>query len=378
VTGVTLAGEAEPLRASAVVLAVGHSARELLAQLDAAGVPLSAKPFAVGFRIEHPQALINQARLGEYASAVTEGALPAADYRLTWQPRAPAAGNEIGEMGAGAARGGGDAFSFCMCPGGQIVPTSTDEGHLCVNGMSFSRRQSQWANSAVVTQVTPSALAAFGAHGPLAGLAFQEAIEQTAARLGGGNLVAPVQLASDFIAGRETEAALLPTSSYRLGVRSARLDQIYPPELTESLRAALCEWERLLPGFCSGLLHGVETRTSCPVQIERDRTTLECPGLAGVYPTGEGAGWAGGIVSAAVDGVRVGRALAIARGVPLGALLGLAAAREDEPDVDASPGAAKGSDRHGGRQRMPRRGSKPSVGAAAAPREGKRTARAVY
>jgi uncharacterized FAD-dependent dehydrogenase len=346
-TGVVLAGSEETVHADATVLAVGHSARELVTQMSAAGVRLTAKPFAVGFRIEHPQEMINAARLGAYAGAVDDGALPAADYRLTWQPppRAPAepgAGAADGDGGAAAAVVG-DAFSFCMCPGGQIVPTSTDSGHLCVNGMSFSRRQSRWANSAVVSQVTDAILEPFVAeHGALAGLAFQEAIEREAARLGGGDLVAPVQLAADFLAGRPTDPAALPPSSYRLGVRAARLDLIYPEALTASLRAALRSWERQLPGFASdprALLHGVETRTSCPVQIARDRSTLESVELRGVYPTGEGAGWAGGIVSAAVDGVRVGRALALALGVPEGSLTGLAAASEPEAAAAESPRA---------------------------------------
>lgn len=389
--GVRLAGEeGEVVRGRSVVLAVGHSARELLAELRGAGVPLASKPFAVGFRIEHPQALINGARLGEYAHAVAGGALPAADYRLTWQPRREGGGATgraaEGEEGTEGAEGedwaggtrtavGGAAYSFCMCPGGQIVPTSTSESQLCVNGMSFSRRQSKWANSAVVTEVHAEALQPYAQqHGPLAGLAFQEHIEQLAAQMGGGGLVAPVQLASDFIAGRLSDPSLLPPSSYRLGVRSARLDLIYPPALTASLRAALTEWERRIPGFASdpaALLHGVETRTSCPVQIARHADSLQCPGLEGVYPAGEGAGWAGGIVSAAVDGVRVGRALALASGVPLAELRGLAAATEDEAGDEGGArerrrgGAAKaqaetaGSSRAGARahaaeRRLPR------------------------
>lgn len=335
--GVRLAAGGEELRAASVVLAVGHSARELLGELRAAGVPLAPKPFAVGFRIEHPQEMINAAQLGPFAGAVGEGALPAADYRLTWQPPRAA----LGSGAAPSAPEVGDAFSFCMCPGGQIVPTATHEDQLCVNGMSFSRRQSKWANSAVVTQVTAAALRPYEAqHGPLAGLALQEDIERAAAAMGGGGLVAPVQLASDFIAGRLSDPASLPPSSYRLGVKSARLDLIYPEPLTRSLQAALAAWERRMPGFAShpsALLHGVETRTSCPVQIDRDRATLQCPGLGGVYPTGEGAGWAGGIVSAAVDGVRVGRALALASGVPPGALRGLAAATEDEGGAEQQP-----------------------------------------
>lgn len=217
-------------------------------------------------------------------------------------------------------------FSFCMCPGGQIVPTSCVEDELCINGMSFSRRNSKWANSALVVGIVPRDWAAYEAeHGVLAGVALQEAIERKAAAMGGMGLRAPVQRASDFLEGRPSQEPL-PSSSYRLGVTNARCDQLYSEEITAALRQALLRFDRSLPGFAThpdALLHGVETRTSAPVRIERldedaGARALQSTSIEGLYPTGEGAGYAGGIVSAAVDGWRVGAMLAAAlTGAPL-------------------------------------------------------------
>ena len=315
VVGVGLADGSEE-RGEAVVLAAGHSARELYAELVAQGATLAPKIFAVGFRVEHPQAFVNAAQYGDELAKNTDTTgrgygLPAASYRMALGT----ADAEKGERGC---------YSFCMCPGGQVVPTSLEKGRLCINGMSFSNRASRWANSAVVVSVGAEygdlgpegdLRDCVGGGDPLAGLRFQEEMEARAAEMGGGDLECPVQRVPDFLEGKlSTEP--LPRSSYRLGVRPAPLHELYPPAVTEALREALRRWGRTMPGFASedALLHGVETRTSAPVQVQREGATFEALGLPGLYPAGEGAGYAGGIVSAAVDGLRVGRALAEALG----------------------------------------------------------------
>ena len=304
----------------AVVLATGHSARDVYEQLHESGVKLEAKGFAVGFRVEHPQKLINKIQYGagwassvvtgrkttdavnqEYLSSFHEeshhkGHLPVPSYRLATDKAFD--GVEF--------RG---AYSFCMCPGGQIVPASTDPEEVCVNGMSFSRRDSQWANSALVVTVSPddSVLEPYREeHGVLAGLAFQRDMERRASVMGGGNMTVPVQRLTDFVAGRPSKTA--PSSSYRLGVKPAACHDIYPYPLVAALRNALTEhFERQLPGFVceDGLLHAVETRTSSPLRVAREKETMEAIGCRKLYPVGEGAGFAGGIVSAAVDGMAV-------------------------------------------------------------------------
>jgi len=339
------------LRASAVIFAPGHSARATWAAAAAAGASLEAKPFAVGLRVEHPQALIDTAQYGELASLVArgKGPVPVADYRLACQ-----AATEQGSAGGGGAgappRG---VYSFCMCPGGQVVPTSTTPDELCINGMSFSARGSPWANAAVVVGVGPEdwgwrgaggeevrlaspatpAAALLATHPAFAGVRFQRAVERAAAVAGGGGLRAPAQRVVDYLGGeaggaQPAAATPLPPSSYRLGVTPARLAGLYPPAVSAALRAGLARFDRGLPGFAThpaGLLHGVETRTSSPVRFVRggageggaSRTPWgESPGLAGLFPAGEGAGYAGGIVSAAVDGVRA------AEGVIAGLVVG--------------------------------------------------------
>jgi len=185
-------------------------------------------------------------------------------------------------------------YSFCMCPGGQIVPTSTDPDEICINGMSFSRRDSFWANSALVVTVAANdtVLEPYRQeHGVLAGIAFQRDMERRAAVMGGGNLTVPVQRLTDFIAGRPSVTA--PSSSYRLGVRPAACHEIYPTPLVSALRTAVMEeFEQKMPGFVceEALLHGVETRTSSPVRITRDSLTLQAVGASNLYPVGEGAG----------------------------------------------------------------------------------------
>ncbi len=299
----------EELPATRVVLAVGHSARALYDALFDEGVPLEAQGCAVGFRVEHPQALIDTAQYGErLASQVARGSgkLPVADYRL---------------VSRNLEENVRQAYSFCMCPGGQIVPTSTNPAELCVNGMSFSKRASPFANSGLVVPVTPADYAPFGKPGreALSGIAFQIAIERAAAVAGGGDLVAPVQNVEQFLAGEKPRAgSKAPQSTYRLGVRNAAVHELYPSAVTEALRVALQAFNRTLPGYASaaGVMHGVETRTSAPLRITRGED-YQSPGARGLYPVGEGAGYAGGIVSAAVDGLQAADALlAELTGVP--------------------------------------------------------------
>lgn len=288
----------EELEADAVILAPGHSARSLYGVLTESGVVLRAKPFAMGFRVEHPQSVIDCAQYGdELATQVDRGRgkLPVASYSLA--ARVP--------DGAGEER---PCYSFCMCPGGQVVPTSVSKDELCVNGMSFSKRGSPWANSALVCGVTPSDYAPYEAeHGALAGVALQTAAERRAAALGGGNMVAPAQRLVDFVNGRGPSETL-PRTSYRLGVVPADMSEIYPAPLTTALRTAAAKFADQLDGFLceEAVLIGAETRTSAPVWVERDETLMSA--VAGLFPCGEGAGHAGGIVSAAVDGVKAGAA----------------------------------------------------------------------
>ncbi|MSP62798.1 MAG: FAD-dependent oxidoreductase [Myxococcales bacterium] len=290
VCGVRLRSGAE-LSADAVVLAVGHSARPVYELLHRRGVALVAKSFAVGARVEHPQPLIDRQ---QYGRAAGHPKLPAAFYELTAQ--VPSGSGERG------------VYSFCMCPGGWIVAAATEPEALCTNGMSLSRRDSPFADAALVVTVEPRDFGA-DAGGPLAGLEFQRAIERRAFAAGGGGFVAPGQRITDFLAGRATDAPL--ASSYRPGVVGGRVDDLLPPFVAEALRKALPRFGRTVAGFAgeSGQVVGVETRTSSPVRVVRDDRSLQSPSLPGLYPAGEGAGYAGGIVSAAIDGLRIADAI---------------------------------------------------------------------
>ncbi len=291
VVGVRCASGRE-LVGDAVVLAVGHSARPLYADLHAAGVAMEAKAFAVGARVEHPQPLIDRI---QYGSAHGHPRLPAAFYHVTATVPTPDAGD----------RG---VYSFCMCPGGWIVDSSTEQGALCVNGMSLKRRDSPFANSALVVTVEPrDYLGRFG-DGPLAGIELQRELERRAFALGGGDFVAPAQRLPDFVARRATSEPL--RSSYRPRVAGANLRGVLPPFVGDALERALSKFQRTMPGFVTAeaQLVGVETRTSAPVRVLRDGQ-LSSPTHPGLYPAGEGAGYAGGIVSAAVDGMRVADAI---------------------------------------------------------------------
>jgi hypothetical protein len=289
VAGVTLAdGAVVPARA--VVVATGHSARDVLELLRRRAVALTFKPFALGVRIEHPQELVDRRQYGALAG---HPALGAASYRLVEQ----CAGTSV--------------FSFCMCPGGHVAPATTEADAVVVNGWSSSSRRGRFANSGFVTPVAERELAALGLDpaDPLAGLAFQARFEQAAWSAGGGAFVAPAQRLQDLVVGRPSTS--LPACSYPRGIQPARLDLLLG-HLAGPIVAALRRLGARMPELLGpeGIALGVESRTSCPVRVLRDGTSLASPSLAGLYPCGEGAGYAGGILSAALDGLRVGRRVA--------------------------------------------------------------------
>ncbi|HWO21994.1 MAG TPA: FAD-dependent oxidoreductase [Kofleriaceae bacterium] len=299
--GVRLA-DGDELIGRAVVLATGHSARDVHELLLRAGVRLEAKPFAMGVRIEHPQPLIDRIQYGRFAG---HARLPAAAYRLAYTPDDARGGRD--------AQGARGAFSFCMCPGGWIVPAATEQDGVVVNGMSLSRRDSPYANSGLVVSIEVADLARLGLPPPLGGILLQRRLEQAAAAAGGGALRAPATRATDFAAGRASSS--VPATSYQPGLAAgdvgAVLDATGLP-LAARLREALAVFDRMMRGYLTeeAVLVGVESRTSSPVRVPRDAASLESPDAAGLYPCGEGAGYAGGIVSAALDGIRVARAIA--------------------------------------------------------------------
>ncbi|MDO7847486.1 FAD-binding protein [Hymenobacter sp. M29] len=287
--GVVLAS-GEVLEAEATILATGHSARDIYELLDRRGVLIEAKPFAMGVRVEHPQALIDQAQYRR----TDRGLLPAASYSLVHQTEVQ-----------GRQRG---VFSFCMCPGGFIVPAATAPGEVVVNGMSPSRRDSRFANSGIVAAVELEDLDV-RQYGALAGLRFQQALEQRACQAAGGTQQAPAQLLGDFLK-KKTSGQLLETS-YQPGLVSLRMDDVLGPVLAERLRQGFQDFGRKIPGYATNAAQivGVESRTSAPVRIPRDKDTLQHPVVQGLFPCGEGAGYAGGIVSAAMDGERCAEAV---------------------------------------------------------------------
>jgi len=287
-----LVNEGEAVPAEAVILATGHSARDVYRLLERHSLALEAKPFAVGVRVEHPQALIDSVQYHYPRGTERPRLLPAARYALATKVR---------ERGV---------HSFCMCPGGFVVPAATENDEVVVNGMSLSRRDSPFANSGMVVTVEPEDLADFvGEHGVLAGIAFQKHLERAAKDAGGGGQTAPAQLLPDYLARRES-SSLAPTS-YKPGLRPARLDEILPAFIAKRLAAGLRLFGKRMRGYLTeeAQLIGFETRTSSPLRIPRDPETLQHPDLSGLYPCGEGAGYAGGIVSAALDGMRCAEAL---------------------------------------------------------------------
>ncbi len=284
----------EEILADSVILATGHSARDIYRLLAARGILMEAKPFAVGFRIEHPQPFIDSTQYHLRSGEERPRLLPAARYRLA---------TKIRDRGV---------HSFCMCPGGWIVPASTENDEVVVNGMSLSRRDSPFANSGMVSTVEPEDVRHLvPEHGILAGLVFQKQLEQSAKIAGGGGQVAPAQRATDFVAGKISSS--LPDTSYFPGLTSAPLHELLPAWITSRMRDGFRLFGRQMHGYISetALLIGFETRTSSPVRIPRRDETLEHPEIAGLFPCGEGAGYAGGIVSAAMDGLRVADAACV-------------------------------------------------------------------
>lgn len=273
----------------AVILATGHSARDIFELLESKSILMEQKGFAMGVRIEHPQPLIDSI---QYRNPAQRSVLPAASYHVA---------STVDERGV---------FSFCMCPGGFIVPSATAPDEVVVNGMSLSRRDSPFANSGLVVSVETEDLAPYASSGVLAGVAYQKALEVMAAESGGGMQRAPAQRVTDFIAGRMSPT--LPACSYNPGITSAPLHELLPASLARRLQRGLVDFGRAMRGYVSedAIVVGVETRTSSPVRIPRDSASLEHPEVARFYPCGEGAGYAGGIVSAAIDGMRVADAIA--------------------------------------------------------------------
>ena len=271
----------EEIPCAQVILAIGHSARDTMEMLYERGLPMAQKPFAVGVRVEHPREMIDKS---QYGAAAGHAALGAADYKLHCRPD-----------------GGRGVYSFCMCPGGVVIAAASEQGGVVVNGMSEHARDARNSNSALLVGVEPSD---FGSDHPLAGFAFQHRMEQAAYRLGGGDYRAPAQLVGDFLGGRASTRWGDVQPSYLPGVTLCDLRECLPTFVSDSLCAALPIFGRQLYGFdrADAVLTGVESRSSSPVRVLRDDTGRSA--VRGVYPCGEGAGYAGGILSAAVDGIR--------------------------------------------------------------------------
>ena len=289
-TGITVEGPegTYALPCTHLVLCPGHSARDTFAMLHDRGIPMEAKPFAVGVRIEHPQAAVNAAQYRQYAG---HPGLPASSYKLACHLPS-----------------GRSAFSFCVCPGGEVVAAASEPGRVVTNGMSEFARDKVNINGALLVNVTPEDFG--GGDDPLAGVTFQRKLEEAAFALGGGGFRAPAQTVGDFLAGRPSKSLGDVAPTYRPGVTPAALDRCLPDYVADTLRGALPLFDRKLRGFAhpGALLTGVETRSSSPVRILRGED-CQSP-VHGLYPCGEGAGYAGGITSAAVDGIRVAEAVA--------------------------------------------------------------------
>ena len=273
-----------------VVLAVGHSARDTFHMLHDRGVFMEAKPFSLGFRIEHPQGLINRSRFGKFAGNKLLGA---ADYKVVHH-----------------ASNGRAVYSFCMCPGGTVVAAASEPGRLVTNGMSQYYRAERNANAGIVVGITPEE---DFPGGPLAGIAFQRKWEERAFELGGSDYRAPGQLVGDFIAGRASTSLGSVEPSYKPGVTPTDLGTALPGYIIDAIREALPELDKKIAGFAmhDAVLTGVETRTSSPLRIRRNRDDYQSINVRGLYPAGEGAGYAGGIYSAAIDGIEVAEAVAL-------------------------------------------------------------------
>jgi len=285
--GVVLAS-GEQINSRHVILALGHSARDTFRMLHGRGVYMEAKPFSVGFRVEHPQGLIDRARLGKYAGHPKLGA---ADYKLVHH-----------------AKNGRSVYSFCMCPGGTVVAATSEPGRVVTNGMSQYSRNERNANSGIVVGITPDE---DYPGSPLAGIELQERLESHAYMMGGENYEAPAQLVGDFIAGKASTALGSVEPSYKPGVKLTDLADALPAFAIEAIREALPAFDKQIKGFSQhdAILTGIETRTSSPLRITRG-ADMQSLNVKGLFPAGEGAGYAGGIMSAGVDGIRIAEAVA--------------------------------------------------------------------
>ena len=297
VTGLTLSS-GEHIETNHIALAIGHSARDTFSMLFDEGVYIKAKPFSVGFRIEHEQAVIDEARFGNNAGNEILGS---ADYKLVHH-----------------CSNGRSVYSFCMCPGGTVVAAASEEGRLVTNGMSQYSRHERNANSAIVVGIEPEDFitSEFASNRDyvLAGMEFQRKLEEKAFKLGGENYDAPVQLVGDFLAGRKSGEHGSVTPSYKPGVTYCDLSETLPAYAIAAIREALPAFDKKINGFsmAEATLTAVETRTSSPIQITRDKETFQSLNTQGLYPAGEGAGYAGGILSAGIDGIKVAEAMALA------------------------------------------------------------------
>ena len=296
VTGVVLA-DGERIPSGHVVLAVGHSARDTFEMIHKRGIYIEAKPFSIGFRIEHPQSLIDNARYGKNAGNELLGA---ADYKLVHH-----------------AANGRSVYSFCMCPGGTVVAATSEPGRVVTNGMSQYSRNERNANAGIVVGITPEQ---DYPGDPLAGMEFQRRWESRAFELGGGTYQAPGQLVGDFLAGKASSDFGSVQPSYTPGVHLTDLSSALPDYAITAIREAIPAFAEKIKGFdlADAVLTGVETRTSSPIRIKRNATDLQSINTRGLYPTGEGAGYAGGILSAAVDGIEVAEALALSMAASAG------------------------------------------------------------
>lgn len=281
----------EKIFADHLILATGHSAHDIFTLLHRNNILVTAKPFALGVRVEHAQALIDTAQYHINPGVPRDPVLPPAAYSLVSQER------------------GRGVFSFCMCPGGIIAPASTEEGALVVNGWSPSKRDNPYANSGMVVTVDEKDFAQYGFTGPLAGLHFQQMVEQKAWQAGGGLLQAPAQRVNDFV--QQKQSSSLPRCSYLPGLQAALLHEVLPSDIYQSLAAGFVTFGKKIKGYYSeeAVVVATESRTSSPVRIPRDKVTLQHPQIKGLYPCAEGAGYAGGIISAAMDGEQVASAI---------------------------------------------------------------------
>jgi hypothetical protein len=286
ITGIKTAS-GDTIDCTSVILATGHSARDIFTLLHHKNILIECKPFALGVRIEHPQLIIDQS---QYHCNVRDPYLPPASYSLVAQ-----------ENGRGV-------FSFCMCPGGIIAPAATAPGEIVVNGWSPSKRNNPFANSGTVVAVDERDFAAYKFTGPLAAMHYQQMVEQKAFAIGGGRLVAPAQRMTDFVNNKVSTT--LPDCSYLPGIHSAAISKVLPQEVNAALKKAVVDFGKKMKGYFTNeaILVATESRTSSPVRIPRDKDTLQHIQIKGLYPCAEGAGYAGGIVSAAIDGERCAEA----------------------------------------------------------------------